>query len=191
MWPLLLADAAALGIVIASIARRQAHRSATGAGVPPVRALFIDCDDCLYQNDWATARKITVSIANYTAKLGVSKEEAYALYKKHGTCLKGLLVEGRIDAAGAEHFLQEVHQISYEDISPDPALRSVLASISRPADNMWVFTASTAEHARRCLDRVGLAELPWSGVIDCRSCKLESAPQLECARDTAVERASG
>ena len=188
MWPLLyMADAAAFGLVIASIVKRQAHRSA----VPPVRALFIDCDDCLYQNDWATAKRITTSIANYTARLGVSKEEAYALYKRHGTCLKGLLVEGRIDAAGAEDFLHEVHQISYEDITPDPALRSVLASIQRPADNMWVFTASTAEHARRCLDKIGLAELPWKGVIDCRSCKLESAhQQLECARDTHSRRRS-
>ena len=50
--------------------------------------IFVDCDDCLYQNDWATAAKITTSIAAYTASLGVSEEKAYALYKTHGTCLK-------------------------------------------------------------------------------------------------------
>jgi len=33
--------------------------------------LFLDCDDCLYQNNWATAAKITTSIAAYTARLGV------------------------------------------------------------------------------------------------------------------------
>ena len=57
----------------------------------------------LYQNDWATAKKITNSIADYTNKLGVSKEQAYELYKTHGTCLKGLLVEGRIDQATADY----------------------------------------------------------------------------------------
>ena len=69
---------------------------------PPVAALFVDCDDCLYQNEWATAKKITASIAAYVASIGVSKDEAYTLYKKHGTCLKGLLAEGLLDESGAE-----------------------------------------------------------------------------------------
>ena len=37
--------------------------------------IFVDCDDCLYQNEWATAAKITTSIAAYTANLGVSEEK--------------------------------------------------------------------------------------------------------------------
>ena len=161
-------DCAAAGLTLATIYARNFRKPAT----PPVQALFIDCDDCLYQNNWATAQKITKSIAAYTAKLGVSKDQAYNLYKTYGTCIKGLLVEKRIDAAGAEDFLHEVHQISYEDIAPDPQLKAVLEAVTIP--NMWVFTASTSEHARRCLDKIGLAELPWRGVIDCRSCKLET-----------------
>lgn len=124
------------------------------------------------QNNWATAAKITTSIAAYTEKIGVSKNQAYNLYKTHGTCLKGLLVEGRIQEAGVEQFLHEVHQINYDDIAPDPKLRKVLAGL--PWNNTWVFTASTSEHAQRCLARVGLTELPWKGVIDCRSCNLET-----------------
>jgi len=116
-------------------------------------------------------KKITNSIAAYTAKIGVSKEEAYALYKKHGTCLKGLLVEERIDASGAEDFLHAVHLIDYSDIKPDPVLHAVLARLTPP---MWVFTASTSEHAKRCLQRVGIESLPWKGCIDTRSCKLET-----------------
>ena len=77
-----------------------------------------------YQNDWATAKKITTSIAAYTNKLGVSKEEAYALYQKHGTCLKGLLVEGRIDpGAGVEEFLREVHTIDSTSPPSTPCAR--------------------------------------------------------------------
>ena len=110
MNALLFIDAAALGLTVAAAVRRhlQHHRmgssavataasSSASAAAPPVAALFIDCDDCLYQNNWATAKKITASIASYTARLGISKDEAYSLYKKHGTCLKGLMVEGRID----------------------------------------------------------------------------------------------
>lgn len=183
-YALLIIDAAALGLTVAAAVRKHLHHNRIAAtmgtsassalsdrAAPPVAALFIDCDDCLYQNNWATAKKITDSIAAYTTKLGVSKDEAYALYKKHGTCLKGLLVEGRIDRSGVEEFLREVHDISYEDISPDPPLRAELANLTSPA---WVFTASTSEHANRCLDRLGLAGLPWRGVIDTRSCELET-----------------
>ena len=42
---------------------------------PRLQVIFVDCDDCLYQNEWATAAKITTSIAAYTANLGVSEEK--------------------------------------------------------------------------------------------------------------------
>lgn len=135
--------------------------------------VLIDCDDCVYQNNWATARRITESIAAYTSKLGVSKDKAYALYQQHGTCLKGLLLEGLIDEAGVEQFLHEVHAIEYSDIAPDPRLRSVLEGVFRLVP-CWIFTASAREHAKRCLTAVGIDGLPWQGVIDTRDCKLET-----------------
>lgn len=173
---LYLLDVAALGITIATVVRRHiqgriAPPPAMSEKTPPVQVLFIDCDDCLYQNNWATAKKITASIAAYTASLGVSKDEAYAFYKKYGTCLKGLLTEGRIGSQGVEQFLEAVHDIDYSDIQPDPTLRAELANLTVP---YYVFTASTSEHARRCLDRLGLSGLPWKGVVDTRTCDLET-----------------
>mmetsp|Transcript_1970 Transcript_1970/g.3691 ORF Transcript_1970/g.3691 Transcript_1970/m.3691 type:complete len:260 (-) Transcript_1970:27-806(-) len=150
--------------------------------------LFLDCDDCLYQNNWATAGKITDSIAAYTARLGVDKQKAYALYQEHGTCLKGMLAEGLIDEAGAEDYLREVHSIDYSDIQPDEELVSILAKLR---DDMptWIFTASTAEHAQRCLQRIGLsASLKHRGIVDTRVCKLEtkhSRSSFEAAMATA------
>ena len=167
MWSILpFVDAAALGLVVATVMRR-----AYAARRPAPQVLFVDCDDCVYQNGWATAQKITTSIAAYTAKIGVSKEKAYALYQTHGTCLKGLLVEGLIDDQGVEDYLREVHLIDYSDIDANPLLRSELARLRVPT---WIFTASTSEHAGRCLARVGLDDLPWRGIIDCRSCSLET-----------------
>jgi pyrimidine 5'-nucleotidase len=160
-------DVAAFATVAALVVRKRALASV----VVPVQAVFIDCDDCCYQNDWRTAKKITAAIAKYTAKLGVSTEEAYKLYKQHGTCLKGLLVEGRIDAGGAEDFLRCAHDIDYSDINHDPNLRSELAKLKVPH---WIFTASTSEHATRCMERIGLADLPWKGIIDTRSVDLET-----------------
>lgn len=136
--------------------------------------VFLDCDDCLYRNEWATAKRITASIAKYTSeKLGVSSEQAYGFYKKYGTCLKGLLVEGIIDEAGVEAFLREVHDIDYGDIAPDPKLRSLLQAVTR-AKPTWIFTASVREHAQRCLEAIGIADLPFCGIIDTRDCQLET-----------------
>eukprot|EP01052_Picozoa_sp_SAG31_P006373 SAG31_NODE_292_length_18283_cov_10.859859_16_plen_90_part_00 len=53
--------------------------------------LFLDCDDTLYSNDWTIAGRLTAKIGEYTAKMqlpdGVS---SFDLYKRHGTCLRGL-----------------------------------------------------------------------------------------------------
>ena len=142
--------------------------------MPTTATLFLDCDDCIYQNDWATAKKITVSIAAYAAKLGVGPEKAYALYKMHGTCLKGMLAENIIKPEEAENFLKTVHEIDYSDIAADPLLVEILGRLTVPT---WVFTASTSEHAQRCMTAVGLAELAeqrFKGIVDTRTCKLET-----------------
>lgn len=136
-----------------------------------VSVIFIDCDDCLYFNNWTTAKKITASIGAYALKLGVSREQAYKFYKEYGTCLKGLMVENII--SDPEDFLREVHDIDYSDISKDPELRKVLEPLmaSKPT---WVFTASAREHAARCLEAIGIDDLPWKGIIDTRDCDLET-----------------
>lgn len=64
-----------------------------------------------------------------------------------------------------------MHLIDYSDIHPDPRLRDELARLSVPS---FIFTASASEHALRCMDRVGIKDLPWKGVIDTRSTNLES-----------------
>jgi len=149
---------------------RSRSLAATSEESQPV--LFLDCDDCLYQNNWKTADKITTSIGAYTKnKLGISTEQAYELYKVHGTCLKGLLAECLIDEVGAEAFLKEVHDIDYSDIHRDDDLRNVLAKVTCP---MYIFTASASEHAQRCMNAIGISDLPFRGVIDTRTCNFET-----------------
>ena len=65
----------------------------------------------------------------------------------------------------------KVHDIDYSDIAADPKLATILAGLTVPT---WVFTASTREHAERCLQRIGIADLPWVGIVDTRTCKLET-----------------
>ena len=140
---------------------------------PGIPHVFVDCDDCVYQNQWKTAVQITNAIANYTATIGVDKEKAYQLYKTYGTCLKGLIVENIIDQDKTEEFLRRGHDIDYADITPDPALCGILRRLCRVAPT-YIFTASTKEHALRCLERVGAHDADWRDIIDTRSCSFET-----------------
>lgn len=140
--------------------------------VSRITHVFFDCDDCVYQNDWATANKITRNIASYVQSLGVTPEKSYELYKTHGTCLKGLLAEGLLDHTGVDEFLHAVHTIDYDDILPDPALRSMVTSL-HPHLKRYVFTASTREHAQRCLEKLDIHDC-FVDIIDTRICQLET-----------------
>ncbi|KAH8048441.1 nucleotidase [Aureococcus anophagefferens] len=116
--------------------------------MPTMKYLFFDCDDCLYQNGWKTADKITAKIAAYCSdELGVDKRRAYELYKAHGTCLKGLL--------------------------RDDALRDIVEHCGEQR-HRYVFTASVAEHAERCLKKIGIPLDAFYNVVDTRTCRLET-----------------
>jgi len=132
----------------------------------PIECVFFDCDDCLYQNNWATATLITASIEGYCqTKLGLPAGKAYELYKKYGTALRGLVEEKLLQEDQVDEFLKTVHDISLDDIQADPALRKLLEAVTYPR---WVFTASIREHAERCLERLGIADL-FLGVISASS----------------------
>eukprot|EP00747_Dinoflagellata_sp_TGD_P139898 gnl/TRDRNA2_/TRDRNA2_175949_c29_seq2.p1 gnl/TRDRNA2_/TRDRNA2_175949_c29~~gnl/TRDRNA2_/TRDRNA2_175949_c29_seq2.p1 ORF type:complete len:384 (+),score=68.35 gnl/TRDRNA2_/TRDRNA2_175949_c29_seq2:124-1275(+) len=158
--------------------RRQGYREAVRPepGAPgadgamataaPIECVFFDCDDCLYKNDWKTAGKLTKKIDNYcTGVLGLADGEAYELYRKYGTALRGLIEEKLIEESKVDEFLAQVHDIELDDIQPDPELREIIQAVPHPR---WVFTASIREHAVRCLQRLGIDDL-FLGVISASS----------------------
>ena len=145
---------------------------------PDPRFIFFDCDDTLYRNDWKTGDRLTQKIAQYTeSELGVDGAKAYELYKAHGTCLKGLLAEGLLPRERIEEYLAAVHDVSLEEIDEDPAMRSIVEACRTKADR-FVFTASISEHAKRCLERVGVDDL-FTCIIDTRTCDLETKHSAE------------
>jgi putative hydrolase of the HAD superfamily/pyrimidine and pyridine-specific 5'-nucleotidase len=133
--------------------------------IAPIECVFFDCDDCLYKNDWATMRLLTAKISQYTeSKLGLSGEEVYGLFKKHGTTLCGLVKEGHLGEDQVDEFLEDVHDVPL-DFGEDLKLRSMLAAIPY---KRWVFTASTPSHAARCLKRLGIEDM-FCGVVSASS----------------------
>ena len=144
---------------------RESSLSGVMTTLPSV--VFFDCDDCLYKNDWKVANMLTAKIEDFcSTRMAMREGYAYELYKKYGTCLRGMQEEGLMDDALLEEYLEFCHDIPlHHHIKPDPELRAMLQSIALPK---WVFTASIKAHAERCLDLLGVGDL-FEGIIDVRA----------------------
>mmetsp|Transcript_978 Transcript_978/g.2328 ORF Transcript_978/g.2328 Transcript_978/m.2328 type:complete len:504 (-) Transcript_978:514-2025(-) len=140
-----------------------------GRDLSEVEVIFFDMDDTLYQNNWATAERLKESIERYTVDdLGLDEGYAFQLYLEHGTALRGLLKMNLLPEDQIEHFLQKIHDVSLEEIEPNPALAKMLKELSEHK-RIWIFTASIKEHAQRCLAKLGIPESIFEGIIDSRS----------------------
>ena len=146
----------------------------------PVVILF-DCDDCLYFDGWQLANKLTAKIEEWcTSKKNLPPGEAYQLYKKHGTALKGLLAEGLMENSEDEidGYLRDVHDVPVaEHLSNDHELRELLLGID-PSIPKYIFTASVRHHAERCLKALGIEDL-FVDIIDVKSCNLATKHSTE------------
>ena len=138
--------------------------------------VFVDCDDTLYFNNWATASRLKDKISSFTAnRLGLEESYHWRLYQTYGTALRGLLNENLIPPERVEEYLHAVHDIPLEEISRDRELRNMFLQMQV---RRWVFTASSREHAMRCMKRVGVDDL-FEGVIDCREVNLVTKHEPE------------
>ncbi|KAL7537154.1 hypothetical protein ACHAWF_005675 [Thalassiosira exigua] len=142
---------------------------------PKPAVLFLDCDDCLYFDDWHIAGHLTKKIEEHCQQeFGLPKGYAYTLYKQHGTALRGLIAEGYLSKDGAvDVFLDSVHDLPiHELLSPDVELREMLLKVD-PSIRKFVFTASVSHHAQRCLEALGIVDL-IEGIIDVKDCQFET-----------------
>lgn len=140
---------------------------------PQPRVIFFDCDDCLYFDGWTVARQITKKIDEWCVNKGLPSGEAYELYKRHGTALKGLLVEGFMEHSeeAIDDFLHAVHDVKYHSLSRDEELRKMLIRLK--GIPKYIFTASARHHAERCLDALGIRNL-FEDIIDTKSVGLHT-----------------
>ncbi len=119
---------------------------------------IFDLDNTLYPpgSEFMTLMegRMTEFVARET---GLPRDEARALQKRylheHGTTLAGLMANHGIPP---EPFLTEVHDVSLDDLVPDPALRQ---GLERLPGRRLVFTNGDARHADRVLRRLELLDL--------------------------------
>lgn len=121
-----------------------------------VESWIFDLDNCLYPASADLFALIDVRMGEFIRRLlGCDLAEARRIQKlyfhEHGTTLAGLMKAHGVDP---HEFLDYVHDIDLARLSADPEL---VAALDRLPGRKFVFTNGDETHARRVLDRLGLA----------------------------------
>lgn len=135
---------------------------------------IFDLDNTLYPPSADLFALIDERMGRYIQTLlGCDAVEARRVQKahfhEHGTTLAGLMAEHDIDP---RHFLDYVHDIAMDRLSPDPALAAALAKL--PGRKL-VYTNGDAAYAARVLARLGLAD-SFAGIHDIYASALRPKP---------------
>ncbi|KAB2604916.1 hypothetical protein D8674_037731 [Pyrus ussuriensis x Pyrus communis] len=127
--------------------------------------LLFDLDDTLYPYSSGIATACRINIEDYMVeKLGIDRsiipELGNLLYKNYGTTMAGLR------AIGYDFDYDEYHsfvhgRLPYENIKPDPVLRSLLLNLPY---RKIIFTNADQIHAAKALSRLGLEDI-FEGII--------------------------
>jgi len=128
------------------------------ADLSHIETWLFDLDNTLYPAETEFMGLIEGKMTDFMVKAtGLPREEARAIQKKyyheHGTTLAGLMANHGIEPKA---FLDEVHDVSMDRLTPDPALR---AAIDRLPGRRLIFTNGSLGHAERVLGHLGLDHL--------------------------------
>ena len=117
-----------------------------------------DMDDTLYPPECGLMGRVQDRInAFFVRTVGLEADEARLLQRQylrdHGTSLSGLMLNHDVDPHA---FLDEVHRVELDCLTPDPVLRE---GLSRLPGRRLVFTNGAAAHAERVLTALQIADL--------------------------------
>ena len=117
-----------------------------------------DMDDTLYPPECGLMGRVQDRINGFFVRtVGLDAAEARVLQRRylrdHGTSLSGLMLNHDVDP---HVFLDEVHRVDLDCLTPDPVLREGLA---RLPGRRLVFTNGAAAHAERVLAALEIADL--------------------------------
>lgn len=114
-----------------------------------------DLDNTLYPADAEIMTQVDRRMTEFVMRLlGLEEAEARATQKKYwheyGATLTGLIANHQVDMA---EFLDFVHDVDHDAITPDPVLAEHVGAIE---GKRLVFTNGSYKHAEKVIDRLGL-----------------------------------
>jgi putative hydrolase of the HAD superfamily len=143
--------------------------------------LILDLDETLYPRSIGLMGEIGQRILLYlTSRLGFTPDEAADVKKRffvrYGTTLRGLQIEYQVNADDYLHFVHDIPLEKY--IEPAPALDAMLGRILLPKA---IFTNADTVHARRVMERLGVAH-HFPVVVDIYAVGFHCKPEPEAYR---------
>jgi putative hydrolase of the HAD superfamily len=147
-----------------------------GCPLGEIETWIFDLDNTLYPASCRLFEQVQARMNRYICeRLALSPEAAAerrrSYFQEHGTTLRGLMTEDRIDP---HEFLAFVHDIDLACVPPDPAL---VAAIGRLAGRKIVHTNGSVRHAERLLNHLGLTSA-FCGIVDIVAAEFDPKPAL-------------
>ncbi|VAH95333.1 unnamed protein product [Triticum turgidum subsp. durum] len=132
----------------------------------PFDCLLIDLDDTLYPGNTGIGPALRRNIDEFlVARFGLAADKAAALradlFRSHGSTLAGLVVLGH-DVHPDEYHSYVHGRLPYDVITTDPQLAAALQSMPQ---RKILFTNSDRAHMKRALERLGVDEACFDGVV--------------------------
>jgi len=146
-------------------------------GFAHIDTWIFDLDNTLYPASCRLFDQIDVRMGDFVSRLmGITYAEAKQLQKqlfyRHGTTLRGLMVEHGVNPDG---FLDYVHDIDHSPVLHDPRLDEALHAL--PGRKL-IFTNGTVAHAEKVLARLGITH-HFGDIFDIIHSDFVPKPQLE------------
>ena len=137
---------------------------------------IFDLDQTLYPHEAEVMALVEGKMTDFVAReTGIPRDEAYLLQKQylneHGTTLAGLMAYHHIDPYA---FLNEVHDVSLDNLHPDPALNTLIQAMK---GRKLVFTNGDSRHAARILEKLEMTAL-FDGVFHLEHANFIPKPNL-------------
>lgn len=135
---------------------------------------IFDLDNTLYPAECNLFAQIDVKMTAFIARhFNCDPVEARKIQKSYltayGATLKGLMIKHGIDP---QQFLDDVHDIDFSPITPDPVLRS---SIERLPGRKLIYTNADKPYTEKVLDRLGLLGV-FEAIYDITAADLSPKP---------------
>ncbi|GAO52765.1 hypothetical protein G7K_6833-t1 [Saitoella complicata NRRL Y-17804] len=140
---------------------------------------FFDLDNCLYPKSHRIHDLMGQKIHEYfMTHLSLDPSAArhlhHTYYTQYGLALEGLVRHHQIDSLEYNAKVDAALPLD-EILKPDESVRRLLEGIDKRKCKMWILTNAYIDHAKRCLELLGLKDL-FEGITYCDY----SAPRLVC-----------
>jgi putative hydrolase of the HAD superfamily len=150
------------------------------ADVAHIKSWIFDLDHTLYPYEAEVMHRVSAKMTHYVARLlSLSFDEAKLIQKQylrdHGTTLAGLM---KHHATDPYDFMDDVHDVSLEGLSPDYELNRYISSLR---GQKIVFTNADSKHSKRLLDHLEMAEL-FDAIFHLEHANLVPKPNIETYR---------